>query len=137
MRTAARTLGILCRMIGAVSLLATLAVFMPVSWMGWCHERLGLGPLPEGPVVEYLARSVSAFYALFGAMLWIVGGDVRRYGPTIACLAWFMIVFGVVITGVDVSLDLPVWWTVLEGPPLVALGGAMLVLQARVRREAS
>jgi hypothetical protein len=44
------------------------AVFVPLSWMDATHRWLGLGEMPTAPVVEYLARSVSAFYAVLGAL---------------------------------------------------------------------
>ena len=43
------------RLVGLLSMLAILAVFMPLSWMASVHESLGLGKMPEGPIVEYLA----------------------------------------------------------------------------------
>jgi hypothetical protein len=35
--------------------------------MGAARRWLGLGEMPTGPVVEYLGRSLSAFYAVTGA----------------------------------------------------------------------
>ena len=49
--------------LGIPGLFALVAVVMPLSWMAATHRWLGLGEMPTGPVVEYLARSVSAFYA--------------------------------------------------------------------------
>jgi hypothetical protein len=34
---------------------ALVGVFMPLSWMATTHYWLGLGDMPTGPVVEYLA----------------------------------------------------------------------------------
>ena len=44
---------------GVMVLLALPAVFMPTAWMDYFHRDLGLGPLPRGPIVEYLTRSIS------------------------------------------------------------------------------
>jgi hypothetical protein len=68
MRKADKVLAILLRSLGVSALFALVAVFMPMSWMAATHRWLGLGEMPTAPVVEYLARSVSAFYALFGAL---------------------------------------------------------------------
>ena len=46
---------------GVMTLLALPAVFLPQAAMDAIHRSLGLGPLPEGPIVLYLARSLSAF----------------------------------------------------------------------------
>ena len=58
----------LLRILGVLALFAVVAVFMPMSWMVATHRWLGLGEMPTGPVVEYLARSLSAFYAIMGAL---------------------------------------------------------------------
>src|SRR6516164_8620568 len=55
-------------LLGIGSLFALVPVFVPVSWMAATHRWLGLGEIPIAPVVEYLARSLSAFYAVFGAL---------------------------------------------------------------------
>ena len=64
-----RLLTILLYFFGISGVLAVAVVCMPMSWMGSAHRWLGLGDMPTGPVVEYLTRSLSAFYALFGAVL--------------------------------------------------------------------
>jgi len=65
-------------LLGIGSLFALVPVFMPVSWMAGTHRWLGLGEMPTGPIVEYLARSLSAFYALVGALL---ADDRASYKP--------------------------------------------------------
>ena len=67
-----KALVLLLRFVGVGSLFALVAVFMPVPWMAATHRWLGLGEMPTGPVVEYLARSLSAFYALVGALCLVV-----------------------------------------------------------------
>src|SRR5262245_27062262 len=52
-----KALVLLLRIVGVPALFALVAVFMPVSWMAATHRWLGLGEMPTGPVVEYLARS--------------------------------------------------------------------------------
>ena len=64
------------RYIGSVSMLAAFAVVMPYSWMNAIHGWLGMGELPADPIVGYLSRSTSAFYALFGGLLWLVSFDL-------------------------------------------------------------
>lgn len=50
---------LLLRIVGSVSLLAVFFAIMPYSWMNVIHEWLGMGQLPNEPVVGYLARSTS------------------------------------------------------------------------------
>jgi hypothetical protein len=58
-------------------------VFMPMSWMAATHRWLGLGEMPAGPIVEYLARSQSAFYALVGVLCLVMASDLDRYRPLV------------------------------------------------------
>src|SRR5262249_7042665 len=66
------------RLLGVTALFAVVAVFMPVSWRAAAHRWLGLGEMPTGPVAEYLARPVSAFYAILGALCLVVAADPER-----------------------------------------------------------
>src|SRR5262245_48226303 len=86
MTTSGKALVLLLRLAGVSALFALVAVFMPFSWMVATHRWLGLGEMPDGPVVEYLARSVSAFYALFGALFLVVASDPERYRPVVRFL---------------------------------------------------
>jgi len=102
--------------VGGVSgLFALVAVFMPVSWMVAAHRWLGLGEMPTSPVVEYLARSLSAFYALLGALCLVVASDLERYRPLVRFLAAAVGLMSVVFAGVDWAAGLPWWWTAFEG----------------------
>ena len=71
-------LKLILRLLGGSSLTAVIFVAAPTAWMRDIHASLGMGPLPEGPVVGYLARSTSAFYALVGGLFWLVSFDLQR-----------------------------------------------------------
>jgi len=122
----------LLRATGAVSSLALVAVFLPRSWMAASHAAMGLGPLPEAPIVDYLARTLSAFYAVHGALLLTLSRDVRRHRPLVALIAWFWIVFGLAVFVIDLRDGMPPWWTWSEGLPTAALGVLGLALLRRV-----
>src|SRR5262249_10596516 len=87
MTRADKVLVVLLRCLGVGSLFALVAVVMPFSWMVATHRWLGLGGVPDGPVVEDLARSLSAFYALFGALFLLVAADLERYRPLVPVVA--------------------------------------------------
>ena len=55
-----RLLEVLLRAGGTILVTAFAAMLLPVDWMAATHEWLGLGAFPRAPVVDYLARSVSA-----------------------------------------------------------------------------
>lgn len=96
-----KVLVILLRILGVPALFALVAVVMPTSWMAATHRWLGLGEMPTGPVVEYLARSLSAFYALVGALCLVVAADLERYRPLVRFLGVAFALMSVALLGVD------------------------------------
>src|SRR5262249_54273904 len=113
---------------GVPGLLALVPVFMPMSWMAATHRWLGLGEMPTAPVVEYLARSLSAFYALVGALCLAVTADLGRYRPLVRWLGVAFVLMSVILLGVDLAAGMPWWWSATEGPGGVVLGALMFVL---------
>jgi len=128
MMSRTRALVVVLRFFGVVTLLAIFAVFMPTSWMASTHRWLGLGELPAAPIVENLARSVSTFYAIFGAICLALAADVERYRPLIRFLGILVTLFGMILIGTDLSAGLPLWWTASEGLSTLVLGVLMFVL---------
>src|SRR6516162_1616501 len=125
-----RALVLLLRLVGVSALFALVAVFMPASWMATTHRWLGLGEMPTGPVVEYLARSLSAFYAIMGALCLVLAADLERYRPLVRLLGLAFALMSVVLLGVDLAAAMPWWWSASEGPGGVVFG-ALLFLLAR------
>lgn len=123
----------LLRIYGTVAGLAIFAVFMPRSWMAATHEMIGLGKFPDGALVDYLARSVSALYAFHGGLLWLLARDVRRYETIITYVAAVGIAFSIFVLALDVSLGLPVWWILGEGPSVLVISLIVLALLAKER----
>lgn len=123
MTRADKLLILLLRLFGGSALLALVAVFMPMSWMIGIHRWLGLGDMPTTPIVEYLARSLSAFYVFFGAFCLMLTTDLERYRSLVRFLALCLIVLGAINTGIDLVAGLPWWWSAMEGPPVIGIGG--------------
>jgi hypothetical protein len=119
---------ILLRVIGITSLFAVVAVLMPTAWMASMHRWLGLGELPLAPIVENLARSVSAFYALFGGLCLVLATDPQRYRPAVRYLGVAGILFAIVLTGADLSAGMPFWWVASDGLSALAIGASMLFM---------
>jgi hypothetical protein len=130
-----RHLALLLRGIGCLDLLALIAVVMPQHWMDVGHKWLGLGPIPQEPIVGYLARSASALYALHGAMVLFMSFDVKRYEPLIRFMAVAALIHGAAILGIDVWEGLPALWRYGEGPAFAAAGLAVLWLLRKGQRE--
>jgi hypothetical protein len=134
MTRADKALVLLLRFVGVGSLFALVAVFMPSSWMAATHRWLGLGEMPTGPVVEYLARSLSAFYALFGAICLVLASDLERYRPLVRFLALAGVLMSLVVLGVDLAAGMPWWWSASEGPGGVVFGALLFVLARPAHR---
>ena len=123
-----RLLVVLLRLAGAVTIAAFPAMLLPTDWMDATHRWLGLGELPRAPVVEYLTRSIAALYGFHGVLLLVVARDPVRHRPIVRYLGAMNIVLGILLVLIDVHAGLPILWTLAEGPPIMALGAAVLYL---------
>jgi hypothetical protein len=99
MTRADRTLVILLRFIGVSAVFARVA--SSCRCHGWSPRIGGWGEMPTPPVGEYLARYVSAFYALFGALCRMVASGLNRYRPLVRFLGVAIAVMGVVLIARD------------------------------------
>ena len=101
------------------------------------HRWLGLGEMPAAPIVEYLARSVSAIDALLGALCLVMASDLDRYRPLVRFVGVCLALLGIVFTGVDLAAGMPWWWTAFEGPGAVPVGALVYFLARPVHRASS
>lgn len=121
----------LLRLAGGITATAFLAIFLPVEWMASTHRALGLGGFPRAPVVDYLARSIAALYGFHGVLLLLVSTDPGKYRAIIWYVAWMNVLFGLIILAIDVQAGMPTYWTLGEGPPIVAFGVVVGLLNSR------
>jgi hypothetical protein len=117
-------------------LLAFGAVFFPTRWMATLHEWLGLGPFPDAPITEYLTRSVSLLYGIHGGLFLVLAGNVRRYRDPLVYLIVMGVVFGTIMTLIDLRAPVPLYWTLSEGPLILLFSVLLLYLSRFVPREA-
>jgi hypothetical protein len=132
MSRAERLLSWLLRILAVPVLLAIPCALLPVAWMDATHQWLGLGALPEAPILEYLARSASLLYGFHGFLLLLVASDVRRYLPVIWLMGGAGFAFGLAMIVIDHAAGLPVYWRWLEGGFIVAESSLILILARRV-----
>ncbi len=127
----------LLRILGGMTLLALPFVFIPTHWMAAIHEWLGLGPFPQGAITEYLARSLSAFYAGGGVLALFFSTDLTRYRPAILLLSGAIVALSPVLLWIDLKVGMPASWTWSEGPLALPLGVVMwwLALGASEQRD--
>jgi hypothetical protein len=127
-----KALILLLRLSAVMLLFAIVPVFMPHQWMAAIHEQLELGELPEIPIVGYLTRSISALYAMQGAIGYFISLDVRRYLPFICFHAMLSVIFGATMIGIDWAVQMPLRWLLGEGPFIIVLGVVLLLLANRI-----
>ena len=130
MKDAERILIVVLRLSAVALLTALPAAFLPFGWMAAIHRWIGLGELPDVPIIGYLTRSTSGMYALHGALVLYMSFDVRRYMPLIRFTAMVGIAFGAGVLLVDWRAAMPLHWTIAEGPFVIALNAVILRLVA-------
>lgn len=121
------------RLFGTSSLLAVIFVAAPHAWMRDIHAALGMGELPDAPVLWYLARSTSAFYAMLGGLFWTVSFDTARYRTVLFYLGAALATFGLSLYVIDWFEGMPWWWVVWEGTAVTGFGLTIFVLARRER----
>jgi len=125
-------LKLLLRVIGTAGLFAIVAVVMPYSWVNAIHNSLGMGELPSEPIVGYLARSTSAFYALLGGLFWVVSFDLHRHKLVLCYLGVVIVIFGAALFIIDLLEGMPLHWSLTEGPFNLIFGVVILIMSYRV-----
>ena len=128
MKHAETWLVLLLRLSAVVLRLALVAVFLPFSCMAEINNAIGFEPLVETPLINYLTRSLSAFYAFVGLLTWILSMDIRRYRPLIVFLSVSYLVSGAALLILDFTVGMPLAWAVLEGPVVMGTGALQLWL---------
>lgn len=114
------------RLVGTAALLALVPAFMPVAWMDTVHRGLGLGTLPEAPIVGYLARSASVFYAFFGGLMWLTSTRPRRYRRVLLYVGAAAVFLGLFLGWFGNQQGLPLWWNIAEVVVNVTIGAVIL-----------
>ncbi len=122
----------LLRVMAAAHISALVGLVLPTSFMAAAHAHLGLGAFPAQPVVGYLIRSVSALYALYGGILWVCAGDVRRYAAIVRYFCFTGFAFAALIAAAGQHAVFPWYWIAIEGPSLAVICVIFLMLSNRV-----
>jgi hypothetical protein len=118
----------LLRLGGGVTAAAFLAVLLPRDWMAATHQWLGLGEFPRVAVVDYLTRSVAALYGFHGVLLLLVSRNPAQHRSIVRYIGLMNVFFGLLLVLIDLHAGMPAFWTLAEGPPVVAFGVLVLYL---------
>ncbi len=123
-----RLLVVLLRLAGAVTVTAFLAMLLPTDWMAATHRWLGLGDFPRVPLVDYLTRSVAALYGFHGVLLLLVSRNPVQHRSIVRFIGAMNALLGCFLFLIDLYAGMPLFWTMAEGPPVVAFGIVVLYL---------
>ena len=121
----------LLRLAGAVEILAFIAVVMPRSWMEISHAWIGLGEMPDGPLLMFMIRQASYTYGMHGLSLWLIATDVDRFRPFIVFNAIAFLVAAPVFFLIDFTSGMPWWWALSDPASCAVFGAALLFLSRR------
>ena len=122
----------LLRIGGVMTALAIPTAFLSATQMAEIHALLGMGEFPVTPITGYMARSLSLLYGFHGVLLLVISTDVRRYRKLVVALAWLMAGLGPGMLWIDLHSGMPLFWTLSEGPPLIAMALVMLYLSRSI-----
>jgi len=118
----------LLRLTGTVEFGAFLAVAMPRRWMEIGHHWLGLGEMPEGPIVDFIIRQASFTYGLHGVLLWLLSSDVARFRPLVVFSGISYLLAAPVFFLIDWNSGMPWFWTVGDVGSCLCVGVGLLLL---------
>ena len=114
---------------------AFIAVFLPYQTMGIIHRQIGLGYFPQLPILAYLTRSVSLFYAIHGVIILYISLDLLRYLSFLKLLCYLGFIFSVTIFFIDLNAPMPASWIYGEGPLALVLNLVIYVLVIMIEKE--
>lgn len=120
----------LLRLAGLVEIFAFVAVVMPRSWMETSHAWLGMGEMPDGPLVMFMIRQASYVYGAHGVSLWVIASDVVRLRPLVVFNGFSFLIAAPVFFLIDRINGMPLWWAVMD-PISCGFFGALLLLLIR------
>ena len=118
----------LLRLVGAFEVLAFVAVLMPRTWMEASHAWLGLGVMPDAPVLMFMIRQASYTYGMHGISLWVLASDVARFRPLVLLNAVSFLLAGPVFLLIDHTSGMPWWWTAADAACCALIGAGLLWL---------
>jgi hypothetical protein len=127
-----RILRLLLQAFGTMEILAFAAVVMPRSWMEVTHTWLGMGEMPQGPLVMFMIRQASYTYGMHGVSLLVLARDVSRFRPLLTLNGCAYLMAGPVFFAIDHSAGIPWWWTMGDTLACALFGLAVLWLNGTV-----
>ena len=130
-----KTLITILRISGLMLITAFIAVVLPYETMARIHYMMGLGNLPQIPILDYLARSVSFFYGMHGVIILYISFNLMRYLQFLKLFCYLGFAFGIALFIIDMTAPMPSYWSFGEGPFVVSLNIVVYFLVGRLERQ--
>jgi len=105
---------------------------MPHSWMEISHRWLGMGKMPDGPLIMFMIRQASYTYGMHGISLWVLATDVVRFRKLVILNGVAFLLAGPIFFLIDYTSGMPWYWTVIDSLGCGFFGAALLLLN-RIR----
>jgi hypothetical protein len=119
------------RLAGITEIIAFFAVAMPRSWMEATHAWLGMGAMPDAPLVMFMVRQASYVYGMHGVSLLVLATDVVGFRKLIILNGISFLLAGPVFFWIDYTAGMPWWWTLADPLSCAFTGAVFLVLGGR------
>jgi hypothetical protein len=126
---------IILRLSGLMLITAFVAVFLPYEMMASIHFQIGLGTMPQLPILDYLARSVSMFYGIHGVIVIYISYNLNKYLQFLKLLCYLGLLFGLSLFFIDINASMPSYWTFGESPIVVLLNLVIYVFVIMIEKE--
>jgi len=126
---------LILRLAGAMLVIAFVAVFLPYDVMNRIHQNMGLGVLPQTPIVDYLARSLSMFYGIHGVITLYISFHLKRYLSFLKLLCFLGVIMGIMLFYIDMNARMPAFWAYYEAPIVITLNVIIYILALLVEKK--
>ena len=120
---------------GVVCLLAVLGLVLPMSTLDQMTQVLGGVSLPEGPLVIYGVRAISATFVAIGVFYIMLARDPQRYGPMVPFSGAAAVFLGITCGVTGIALGLSVLVYLGDSAGCIIMGILILVFWNKSRRE--
>ena len=92
------------------------------------HAWLGMGEMPDGPVLMFMIRQASYTYGMHGVSLWVLASDVIRFRKLVILNGIAYLLAGPIFFWIDYSAGMPWFWTLIDSLGCLSFGAAILGL---------
>ena len=126
--TPVRLTAIFLRIIAIVQMLTFAVVLMPVAWIASWHAWLGLGVMPDDPVLRYVIRGAAFAQGGVGVLVWVIATDVVRYRPLVITTAAISLFAAPAYYFIDATAGMPRFWCIFDFAYCFLAGAVLLAL---------